>query len=274
MGIYVVIANRTLAGAALAGQIDRILGQDAGATFRVVAPVSLPNFAAVEIGGAMGGIAVVDVDGRERALDEARQRVDELVTRLRATGAPASGEVVIGDPVPAVVALAAGGDVAEVIVSTLPSRLSRVLRQDLPQRLRRRIDVPVTLIEATDDPGAHDARPTTADRPGMTADTPPTVDAPRPADELRPAHESTPRTDPERERGTMTERVYKIIELVGTSTESWEKAAAAAVMTAQQSIRDLRVAEVVQLDLVVGDGEVTVYRAKVKVSFKYERADS
>lgn len=268
MGIYVVIANRTLAGAALAGQIDRILGQDPGATFRVVAPVSLPNFAAVEIGGAMGGIAVVDVDGRERALDEARQRVDELVARLRATGAPASGEVVIGDPVPAVVALAAGGDVAEVIVSTLPSRLSRVLRQDLPQRLRRRIDVPVTLIEATDDPGAHDAPPTTVDRPTTTADAPQTADAPRPAEA------PTPRTDPERERGTMTERVYKIIELVGTSTESWEKAAAAAVLTAQQSIRDLRVAEVVQLDLVVGDGEVTVYRAKVKVSFKYERADS
>lgn len=265
MGIYVVVANRTLAGPALAGQIDRILGQDADATFRVVAPVSMPSFAAVEIGGAMGGIAVVDVDGRERALDEARQRVDDLVARLRAAGAPATGEVVIGDPVPAVVALVAGGDVTEVIVSTLPSRLSRWLRQDLPQRLRRRIDLPVTLIEATDD---HDDHLEHADQ--QTADEPP----PAPTDAPHPVAAPAAPPDPERERGTMTERVYKIIELVGTSTESWEKAAAAAVLTAQQSIRDLRVAEVVQLDLVVGDSEVTVYRAKVKVSFKYERADS
>ena len=68
----------------------------------------------------------------------------------------------------------------------------------------------------------------------------------------------------------MTESVYKIIELVGTSTESWEKAAAAAVSRASKSLRDLRIAEVVQLDLQLGDGKVEAYRAKVKVSFKYE----
>jgi dodecin len=68
----------------------------------------------------------------------------------------------------------------------------------------------------------------------------------------------------------MAESVYKIIELVGTSTESWEKAATAAVERASQSLRDLRVAEVVELDLVIDDGKVTAYRAKVKVSFKYE----
>lgn len=68
----------------------------------------------------------------------------------------------------------------------------------------------------------------------------------------------------------MAESVYKIVELVGTSTESWEKAAAAAVAMASQSLRDLRVAEVVELDLVIDDGNVAAYRAKVKVSFKYE----
>jgi flavin-binding protein dodecin len=68
----------------------------------------------------------------------------------------------------------------------------------------------------------------------------------------------------------MPESVYKVIELVGTSTESWEKAAAAAVKRAAQTLRDLRVAEIAELDLQLKDGKVQSYRAKVKVSFKYE----
>ena len=68
----------------------------------------------------------------------------------------------------------------------------------------------------------------------------------------------------------MAESVYKIIELIGTSTESWEKAAAAAVETAGQTLRDLRIAEVVQLDMQIDGGKVLAYRAKVSVSFKYE----
>ncbi|MGD9501472.1 MAG: dodecin family protein [Methyloceanibacter sp.] len=64
--------------------------------------------------------------------------------------------------------------------------------------------------------------------------------------------------------------VYKVIELVGTSTKSWEEAAKAAVERAAESLRDLRVAEVVAQDLVITDGKVEAYRAKVKVSFKYE----
>jgi flavin-binding protein dodecin len=68
----------------------------------------------------------------------------------------------------------------------------------------------------------------------------------------------------------MPESVYKVIELVGTSTESWEKAATAAVERAAASLRDLRVAEVVQQDLVIEGGKVKAYRTKVNVSFKYE----
>ena len=68
----------------------------------------------------------------------------------------------------------------------------------------------------------------------------------------------------------MPESVYKFIELVGTSTDSWEKAAAAAVEQAGQSLRDLRVAEIVDLDMQIENGKVRAYRAKVKVSFKYE----
>jgi flavin-binding protein dodecin len=68
----------------------------------------------------------------------------------------------------------------------------------------------------------------------------------------------------------LAESVYKIIELVGTSTESWERAASAAIERASKSLRDLRIAEVVQLDMQIADGKVEAYRAKVKVSFKFE----
>ena len=68
----------------------------------------------------------------------------------------------------------------------------------------------------------------------------------------------------------MAESVYKVIELVGTSTESWEKAAMAAVERAAKSLRDLRVAEIVEQDIVIEDGKATAYRTKVKLSFKYE----
>ena len=71
----------------------------------------------------------------------------------------------------------------------------------------------------------------------------------------------------------MPESVYKVIELVGTSTESWEKAAAAAVKKAAGKLRDLRVAEISELDVHLKDGKVDTYRAKVKVSFKYEGGD-
>jgi flavin-binding protein dodecin len=67
----------------------------------------------------------------------------------------------------------------------------------------------------------------------------------------------------------MAESVYKVIELVGTSTESWEKAATAAIKRAGKSLKDLRIAEVEKLDMQIDDGKVTGYRAKVKVSFKY-----
>lgn len=73
------------------------------------------------------------------------------------------------------------------------------------------------------------------------------------------------------ERHIMDESVYKVIELVGTSSESWERAAAAAVERAALTLRDLRIAEIVQLDMHLEDGKVLAYRAKVKVSFKYER---
>ena len=71
----------------------------------------------------------------------------------------------------------------------------------------------------------------------------------------------------------MAESVYKVVELVGTSSESWEQAAAAAVERAARSLRDLRIAEVAALDMDIKNGKIAAYRAKVKVSFKLEGGD-
>jgi len=75
------------------------------------------------------------------------------------------------------------------------------------------------------------------------------------------------------EEELMPGSIYDVIELVGTSTESWEKAAKAAVDMAAKSLRDLRIAEVVEQDMQLKDGKVEAYRTKVKISFKYEGKD-
>jgi len=67
--------------------------------------------------------------------------------------------------------------------------------------------------------------------------------------------------------------VYDVIEVIGTSTESWEKAATAAVEVASKTLRDLRIAEVVEMDLQIDDGKVRAYRTKIKLSFKYQKKD-
>jgi dodecin len=71
-------------------------------------------------------------------------------------------------------------------------------------------------------------------------------------------------------RKAMPESVYKVIELIGTSTKSWNEAAKAAVERASETLRDLRIAEVIAQDVVITDGKVEAYRVKIKVSFKYE----
>ena len=73
--------------------------------------------------------------------------------------------------------------------------------------------------------------------------------------------------------GEMSDSVYKIIEVVGSSPDSWEDAARKAVETAAKSLADLRIAEIAELDMKVEDGKVTAYRARVKISFKYHEED-
>ena len=74
----------------------------------------------------------------------------------------------------------------------------------------------------------------------------------------------------QRKEALVSDSVYKVIEIIGTSTESWEKAAAGALERASKSLRDLRIAEVSELDLQLKDGKIEAYRAKLKVSFKFE----
>jgi flavin-binding protein dodecin len=86
-----------------------------------------------------------------------------------------------------------------------------------------------------------------------------------------PNGRNSSRTTGNKKEKAVADSVYKIVELVGTSTESWEKAATAAVSQASKSLRDLRIVEVLAQDMVVEKGKVKAFRTKVKISFKYEK---
>lgn len=251
MGSYLVVANETLGGEALAAHLRQVIDADPSARFVVLAPVS--TAAPVDLGGSMGvmsGIAMVDPALQDQLKDVARERLRLLLAWFRDAGVEAEGAVV-GDPMAAMEAAVAANNFDEIIVSTLPARLSRWLRLGLVHRAARRFDVPITTIAAADE---------------TLASTVTKV----------PVEPSTPSVNDGISRGkraVMADSVYKIVELVGTSTESWEQAAAAAVAKASQTLRDLRVAEIVELDMVIEDGAVTAYRAKIKVSFKYDGED-
>lgn len=259
MSAYLLVANQTSGGEVLATHLRRVIASDADARFVVLVPMSTP--APVDLGGSMGvmsGVAVLDPTVQAQIQEVARQRLDRILTWLRDSGAVASGSVV-GDPMAAMEAAVDTEPFDEIIVSTLPARVSQWLRRDLVRRASRRFSIPVTTVMAAD------AEPP----PAEPVPSAPPVASPTPATAPPLASEPASAGAP-RKRAVMAESVYKIVELVGTSTESWEKAAAAAVAMASQSLRDLRVAEVVELDLVIDDGNVAAYRAKVKVSFKYE----
>ena len=255
MSSILVVANQTLGGKALGAHLRRAIAADRSVRFVVIVPVAAP---VLDVGGAMGamsGVAMIDPSLQDHLSDVAEDRLRVVLEWLRAAGADAEGSVV-GDPMAAMHAAVASHTFDEIVISTLPARVSGWLRQDLAHRAARRFSVPVTTITATDD--------TLPAPPATPPSTPPATS---------PITPSTTTSAP-RERAPMGESVYKIIELVGTSTESWEKAAAAAVARASETLRDLRVAEVAQLDLVIENGVVSAYRAKVKVSFKYEGEQS
>jgi flavin-binding protein dodecin len=256
MRSYLVVANKTLGGEALVRRLRELIAADQTARYFVLAPVATQPVVPAEIGGAMGGIAMIDAETQGYLEQEARDRVETLVGWLTEQHVEAGGTTVIGDPLAAIERLVRTYEIDEILVSTLPSRVSRWLRVDLVRRIERRVEVPVSTIVATD-AIADDGLPEASAAPAAVG----TTEAPAAV------------SPPTRTRRAMGESVYKIIELVGTSTESWEKAAAAAVATASKSLRDLRVAEISEMDLVIDDGEVVAYRAKIKVSFKYNAGD-
>jgi flavin-binding protein dodecin len=251
MGSYLLVANQTSGGEALATQLRRVIASDADARFVVLVPVSTPS--PVDLGGAMGvmsGVAVLDASVQAQIQEVARERLARIVAWLRDAGAEAEGSVV-SDAMAAMESAVDAQEFDEIIVSTVPARLAQWLRRDLTRRATRRFAIPVTTV--------------------MAADPEPPVDAA--SSPAQPSVAASAGATSPRKRAVMGESVYKIIELVGTSTESWEKAAAAAVTRASARLRDLRVAEVVELDMVIEDGAVAAYRAKIKVSFKYEGDD-
>jgi len=249
MGSYLVVANKTLGGEELAAHLRRLIEADPSSRFVVVVPLTVP--APVDPGGAMGvmsGITVIDYGEQDQLRKIAQDRLAALLAWFSDAGVEAEGKVV-GDPMAAMTAAVAAQHFDEIIVSTLPARMSQWLRLDFVRRASRRFDVPITTVMAVDDT------------------LPPVV----PGAQISPDPQPSGDPDAPGKRAEMADSVYKIIELVGTSTESWEQAAAAAVTKAGQTLRDLRVAEVAELDLVIGeDGAVSAYRAKIKVSFKYE----
>jgi flavin-binding protein dodecin len=247
---FLLVANQTLGGESLAAYLRRVIQSDAAAQFVVVVPMAT----AVPVDpGAVLGMGFVDAELIDHLEHDARERLKVLLEWFRDAGVRAAGRVVQGDPLAAMERVAQSHHLDEIVISTLPAGVSQWLRQDLVHRARRRFGIPITTIIGT-----------ASDRtfPSGAADN-------APLDALESAGPSAVPTR-DREGVAMSESVYKIIELVGTSTDSWEKAAAAAVATASRTLRDLRVAEIAQLDLVITDGAVSAYRAKLKVSFKYE----
>ena len=247
MTSFLVVANKTLGGEGLAAHLRQVIKSNPVSTFVVVVPFSAP--VPVDAGGAMGGIAVIDLETEEYLESTARGRLNTLLGWLRAAGVDAEGEVVRGDPVASMERVSRSHKFDEIIISTLPERISQWLRMDLVRRVSRKFEMPITTVIGT----ANDELMPPAER--LVSSNAPEVATP-------PSSNG--------KRVVMGESVYKIIELVGTSTDSWEKAAAAAVTKASKTLRDLRVAEIAQLDLVIDNGVVSAYRAKVKVSFKYE----
>ena len=151
MGSVVIVANETLGGADLRAAVEQRIA--AGCErFHVIVPVPLGPPPAIAIGMAPAEVVMItDLDlPDQRAL--ARERLEHGLAWLRELGCTADGEIAVSDAVGVVRNHVAQGETTEIIVSTLPSRLSRWLRQDLPSRIGRAVDIPVVTVTPADDP--------------------------------------------------------------------------------------------------------------------------
>jgi hypothetical protein len=151
MGIVVIVANETLAGAELRAAVEERVA--AGSErFHLVVPVPFGPPPAVAIGMAPTEVVMIsDLDLPDQRV-VATQRLEVGLARLRESGCTADGEIAVSDAVGVVRDIVEQDEVAEIIVSTLPSRLSRWLRQDLPSRIARAVDTPVAVITPADRP--------------------------------------------------------------------------------------------------------------------------
>ena len=132
MGRYLVVANQTLAGDHLVAEVRQRMANDPDASFYVVVPATHPRD------------HMTWTEGEARAL--AQDRLDQALERLRTEGASVEGEVGDENPVQAIDDALRAGDFQEIILSTLPAGTSRWLRQDLPTRVERRFELPVTHV--------------------------------------------------------------------------------------------------------------------------------
>jgi nucleotide-binding universal stress UspA family protein len=164
MGVTVIVANETLGGAELRAAVEERMVAG-GERFHLIVPVPHSPSPMIAVGLATAEVVMInDLDLPDQR-EIASQRLAQGLAWLRERGCAADGETVTGDPVDAVRDVVARGTVAEVIVSTLPSRISRWLRQDLPSRIGRAVDVPVVVVTPDDDDPT-EQQP--GDRPGDT----------------------------------------------------------------------------------------------------------
>lgn len=152
---YLIIANQTLGGQELADAVRERVAAAGPSEFRVVVPATPvthlePAYLAMPV---MGGLPAVS-GSAEEARTVARTRLDAAVAGLRAIGATVDGEVGDPDPLRAAEAAMASGEFDAIIVSTLPTRLSRWLRQDLPHRLEHRFHKPIIQVTPAEPPPA------------------------------------------------------------------------------------------------------------------------
>src|SRR5882757_6516464 len=149
MGSILVVANQTLGGEALSGHLRRVIDADRSVRFVVVVPVATPVLDVGGAMGAMGGVAMVDPTMQDNLNRVAQERLHVVLEWLRGAGADAEGSVV-SDPMVAMQAAMAKETFDEIVISTLPARVSGWLRQDLAHRAARKFSVPVTTITAAD----------------------------------------------------------------------------------------------------------------------------
>jgi hypothetical protein len=150
MGIVVIVANQTLGGADLRAAVEQRIA--AGCErFHLVVPVPLGPPPAIAVGLASAEVVMIsDLDLPDQRV-VATERLEEGLAWLRELGCTADGAIATSDAVDAVREVVEQGGVTEIIVSTLPSRISRWLRQDLPSRIGRAVDTPVVVVTPADD---------------------------------------------------------------------------------------------------------------------------